>query len=240
MESSINFFRKNRYCLILALFILSFYSGRSICALAKNHAVTADSPTIVIDAGHGGMDPGKISASGIEEKDINLSIALYLKQLFENHGYNVVMTRTSDCDLSSKNSKHPKTEDLSKRTALMSQNNVAASVSIHQNSFEDSSSYGPQVFYFSSSKSGKALADSVLSALNASLGIKQPRQIKANKDYFILKKSTSPSVIVECGFLSNPDETLLLSDKTYQKKLAQAIYIGITDYLNQAYPKYLQ
>ena len=79
MESSINFFRKNRYCLILALFILSFYSGRSICALAKNHAVTADSPTIVIDAGHGGIDPGKISASGIEEKDINLSIALYLK-----------------------------------------------------------------------------------------------------------------------------------------------------------------
>ena len=100
----------------------------------------------------------------------------------------------------------------------MSQNNVAASVSIHQNSFEDSSSYGPQVFYFYSSASGKALAGSVLSALNASLGIKQPRQIKANKDYFILKKSTSPSVIVECGFLSNPDETLLLSDKTYQKK----------------------
>lgn len=212
----------------LNTFLLPIYTGEYIPYLRKQQPA------------HGGIDPGKISASGIEEKDINLSIALYLKQLFENHGYNVVMTRTTDCDLSSKNSKHPKTEDLSKRTALMSQNNVAASVSIHQNSFEDSSSYGPQVFYFYSSASGKALAGSVLSALNASLGIKQPRQIKANKDYFILKKSTSPSVIVECGFLSNPDETLLLSDKTYQKKLAQAIYIGITDYLNQAYPKYLQ
>ena len=82
------------------------------------------------------------------EKDVNLSIAMALKQLFENRGFTVVMTRTTDCDLAPDNSKHPKTDDLTKRTALMSKSNVAVSISIHQNSFEDSSSCGPQVFYY--------------------------------------------------------------------------------------------
>ena len=89
---------------------------------------------------HGGSDPGKISTSGVMEKDVNLSIAMALKQLFENRGFTVVMTRTTDCDLAPDNSRHPKTDDLTKRTALMSKSNVAVSISIHQNSFEDSSS----------------------------------------------------------------------------------------------------
>lgn len=124
------------------------------------------------------------------------------------------MTRTTDCDLAPDNSKHPKTDDLTKRTALMSKSNVAVSISIHQNSFEDNSSSGPQVFYYEASDAGKELASSVLGALNTSLCVAKPRSIKPNKEYFILKKSTSPTVIVECGFLSNPAETLLLTDKT--------------------------
>ena len=130
---------------------------------------------------HGGSDPGKISTSGVMEKDVNLSIAMALKQLFENRGFTVVMTRTTDCDLAPDNSKHPKTDDLTK-----------------------------------------------------------PRSIKPNKEYFILKKSTSPTVIVECGFLSNPAETLLLTDKNYQDDLAHAIYIGVTDYLAQSPSGHLQ
>lgn len=193
-----------------------------------------------LQSAHGGSDPGKISASGVMEKDVNLSIAMALKQLFENRGFTVVMTRTTDCDLAPDNSKHPKTDDLTKRAALMSQNNVAASISIHQNSFEDNSSSGPQVFYYASSDTGKELASSVLGALNTSLCVAKPRSIKPNKDYFILKKSTSPTVIVECGFLSNPAETLLLSDKDYRDALAHAIYIGVTDYLAQAPSGHLQ
>ena len=175
---------------------------------------------------HGGSDPGKISTSGVMEKDVNLSIAMALKQLFENRGFTVVMTRTTD--------------DLTKRTALMSKSNVAVSISIHQNSFEDNSSCGPQVFYYEASDAGKELASSVLGALNTSLCVAKPRSIKPNKEYFILKKSTSPTVIVECGFLSNPAETLLLTDKNYQDDLAHAIYIGVTDYLAQSPSGHLQ
>lgn len=193
-----------------------------------------------LQSAHGGSDPGKISASGVMEKDVNMSIAMALKQLFENRGFTVVMTRTTDCDLAPDNSKHPKTDDLTKRAALMSQSNVAVSISIHQNSFEDNSSSGPQVFYYASSDTGKELASSVLGALNTSLCVAKPRSIKPNKDYFILKKSTSPTVIVECGFLSNPAETLLLSDKDYRDALAHAIYIGVTDYLAQAPSGHLQ
>ncbi len=105
---------------------------------------------------HGGSDPGKISTSGVMEKDVNLSIAMALKQLFENRGFTVVMTRTTDCDLAPDNSKHPKTDDLTKRTALMSKSNVAVSISIHQNSFEDSSSCESQVFYYEASDAGKS------------------------------------------------------------------------------------
>lgn len=100
--------KKNKYCLILALFILSFYLGRGVCALAKNTGKNTNSTVIVIDPGHGGSDPGKISTSGVMEKDVNLSIAMALKQLFENRGFTVVMTRTTDCDLAPDNSKHPK------------------------------------------------------------------------------------------------------------------------------------
>ena len=116
------------------------------------------------------------------EKDVNLSIAMALKQLFENRGFTVVMTRTTDCDLAPDNSKHPKTDDLTKRTALMSKSNVAVSISIHQNSFEDSSSCGPQVFYYEASDAGKELASSVLGALNTSLCVAKPRSIKPNKE----------------------------------------------------------
>ena len=122
----------------------------------------------------------------------------------------------------------------------MSKSNVAVSISIHQNSFEDNSSCGPQVFYYEDSDAGKELASSVLGALNTSLCIANPRSIKPNKEYFILKKSTSPTVIVECGFLSNPAETLLLTDKNYQDDLAHAIYIGVTDYLAQSPSGHLQ
>ena len=240
MKKYMYIIKKNKYCLILALFILSLYLGRGVCALAKNTCKNINSTVIVIDPGHGGSDPGKISTSGVMEKDVNLSIAMALKQLFENRGFTVVMTRTTDCDLAPDNSKHPKTDDLTKRTALMSKSNVAVSISIHQNSFEDSSSCGPQVFYYAASDAGKELASSVLGALNTSLCVAKPRSIKPNKEYFILKKSTSPTVIVECGFLSNPAETLLLTDKNYQDDLAHAIYIGVTDYLAQSPSGHLQ
>ena len=129
---------------------------------------------------------------------------------------------------------------MKKRCQLIEEAKPDLVISIHQNSFEDSSSCGPQVFYYEASDAGKELASSVLGALNTSLCVAKPRSIKPNKEYFILKKSTSPTVIVECGFLSNPAETLLLTDKNYQDDLAHAIYIGVTDYLAQSPSGHLQ
>lgn len=233
-------FNKFRYIIISLLLVISFFTGRCIHTLASNnhnkHQKNYSSPTIVIDPGHGGSDPGKISASGIFEKDINLEISLVLSQLFSNRGYNVVLTRNDDYDLSDFNSSNPKMDDLSKRAHIMSEDDVILTVSIHQNSFTDTNSCGPQVFYYSKSDEGKRLATSVMSILNTSLDIKAPRNIKANSDYYILKNSSSPAIIVECGFLSNSIEAEFLTDKLYQQKLARAIYFGVIDYLDQAVP----
>ena len=214
------------------LLCTSFISGRGLAVYAN---VSADSMpcTIVLDAGHGGDDPGKIGINGALEKDINLQISSTLKTLLKNRGYNVIMTRYDDNDLSSENSKHTKVDDLAKRVSIMSQDDVSLVVSIHQNSFQNTTSCGPQVFYYEKSKEGKALASHILNSMNNSLDISDPRTIKSNLDYYILKNSTAPAVIVECGFLSNPTETKLLSDEHYQLKLCRSIYLGIINYLDQ-------
>ncbi len=222
-----------RNFLILLLLTFSFFSARAIHAFAAHYTSDDKSITIVIDPGHGGPDPGKISPSGILEKDINLQISSTLKTLLKNRGYNVIMTRYDDNDLSSENSKHTKVDDLAKRVSIMSQDDVSLVVSIHQNSFQNTTSCGPQVFYYEKSKEGKALASHILNSMNNSLDISDPRTIKSNLDYYILKNSTAPAVIVECGFLSNPTETKLLSDEHYQLKLCRSIYLGIINYLDQ-------
>ena len=195
---------------------------------------------VVIDPGHGGTDPGKVGIDGQLEKDINLAVAKKLKTYLEASDVKVVLTRDVDTGLYSNKDTHKKMADMKKRCQLIEEAKPDLVISIHQNSFEDSSSCGPQVFYYEASDAGKELASSVLGALNTSLCVAKPRSIKPNKEYFILKKSTSPTVIVECGFLSNPAETLLLTDKNYQDDLAHAIYIGVTDYLVQSPSGHLQ
>ena len=225
--------KKNKYCLILALFILSFYLGRGVCALAKNTGKNTNSTVIVIDPGHGGSDPGKISTSGVMEKDVNLSISMALKQLFENRGFTVVMTRTTDCDLAPDNSKHPKTDDLTKRTSLMSKSNVAVSISIHQNSYHEEAIRGGQVFYYKTSVRGKKLAESLQKRFDYVLGDSNKRQAKANDNYYLLLHVKEPIVIAECGFLSNREEAKKLETEEYQDRLAWTLHMGIMEYLNQ-------
>ena len=233
MKKYMYIIKKNKYCLILALFILSFYLGRGVCALAKNTGKNTNSTVIVIDPGHGGSDPGKISTSGVMEKDVNLSIAMALKQLFENRGFTVVMTRTTDCDLAPDNSKHPKTDDLTKRTALMSKSNVAVSISIHQNSYHEEAIRGGQVFYYKTSVRGKKLAESLQKRFDYVLGDSNKRQAKANDNYYLLLHVKEPIVIAECGFLSNREEAKKLETEEYQDRLAWTLHMGIMEYLNQ-------
>lgn len=175
---------------------------------------------ILIDPGHGGTDPGKVVSEGDKEKDINLSISLYLAEYLEQGGAGVYMTRTEDEALSDS-----KRTDLRQRRQLAERSEVDAYVSIHQNFYPQEEVKGAQVFYPKSCDEGKTLAECIQSRL-----IEIERVVKENSTYYMLKNAEKPSVIVECGFLSNPEENRLLNSEEYQKKIAWAVYIGIADY----------
>lgn len=187
--------------------------------------------TIVIDAGHGGPDPGKVSESGTLEKDINLKITYILKEMLEAQNINVIMTREEDKDLATETS-HRKLSDIKERVKLMEASNADAIISIHQNSYPDSDIYGAQCFYPTNSEEGKNLATILQNQIIETTNQTKIREIKANDDYYLLKHSSTPIVIVECGFLTNPEEEQLLLNHDYQRKLAWAIHMGILKYLN--------
>ena len=189
---------------------------------------------IVIDAGHGGVDPGKVGVNGAKEKDINLEIALILKESLEEVGFTVVMTRQNDTGFYDENSSNKKMQDLKGRLSVIEEAKPELVVSIHQNSFSDPSVYGPQVFYYESSEEGAVAAKYLQDALNRELEIARPRVQKANDNYFLLTRCSAIMVIAECGFLSNREEEALLQDEDYRRRVAEAIRKGICDYLDFA------
>ena len=152
---------------------------------------------------HGGDDPGKIGINKAKEKDINLIIAKELKTLLEKEGIKIVMTRTDDAGLYQKSSNNKKVEDMRKRCEIITKEKPVFTVSIHQNSYPEESVKGAQVFYYGQSKEGKKLAETLQQALIDQLDPKNHRQAKANESYFLLKKTPSPTVMVEFGFMSN-------------------------------------
>lgn len=181
---------------------------------------------IILDAGHGGLDSGKIGINDQEEKDINLKIALKIKKLLEEQGISVMMTRSADKRLS-----ETQTEDLKARTEIMNRSNAALAVSIHQNSFRDSSVSGAQVFYYPDSDEGRKAADAIQEELN-DMQPDNRKEVKANDTYYILKNTEIPVVIVECGFLSNYTEAEKLADDSYQSVVAGTVVRGILQYIN--------
>lgn len=187
---------------------------------------------VVIDVGHGGNDPGKVGFGGILEKDINLQIALKLENLLKQSDLKVVLTRDSDKGLYDENATNKKAQDMRRRIEFMERKKADLVISIHQNSFHDSFVKGPQCFYYTHSSEGQKIAGIMQRTLNEGLCIENPRQEKANESYYILKKSAMPTIIVECGFLSNPEEAELLSDEVYQEKVAFQIYMGIQKCFN--------
>lgn len=223
--------QKIRIIFTTFLLVFSFLFGRHVAAFAKNHNLQNRSTVIVLDAGHGGRDPGKVGVNNVLEKDVNLAIVNKLKVLLQNKGFTVVLTRTDDGDLSSEDSSNHKMEDLTKRVEIMKENHADLVVSIHQNSFTNESSCGPQVFYYGSSPESEALATELQNALDETLDVSESRGIKVNNGYYLFKNSPAPMVIVECGFLSNASEADLLATDTYQSRLARAIYGGICTYL---------
>ncbi len=182
--------------------------------------------TIVIDVGHGGNDPGKVSPNGIEEKNVNLEIAKYLRDYLIAQDYTVYLTRDTDRGLYDEGATNKKSSDLKNRILFFDEKNAVLVVSIHQNSFSDTLQHGAQTFYFSESEASKQLAASIQNSL-LKIDPSNTRTEKSSDSYYLLKNSSMPAVIVECGFLSNPDETAKLTDSNYQKQLAYAISLGV-------------
>lgn len=190
--------------------------------------------TVVIDSGHGGIDPGKVSVDGAYEKNINLAIAKELQNVLSRNDCQVIMTRESDAGLYQEGDSNKKRADMAKRLEIMNSSDADVIVSIHQNSYSDATSKGAQVFYQATSESGKQLATRIQETLVEQVDSENRRQIKANNDYYLLKNTTSTMVIVECGFLSNPQESKLLQDADYQKKVAEAVGMGVLYYLGDS------
>lgn len=187
---------------------------------------------VVIDAGHGGEDPGKVGVNGALEKDINLQIAWRLATLLRQADVKVVMTRTQDSGLHDAGARSRKVQDMKRRIELIEEAAPDIVVSIHQNSYGSASVKGAQVFFYTGSKEGEALAERIQDRMVQGLDPDNRRKTKANDSYYLLKKTSRPIVIVECGFLSNPQEEALLCDESYQEKAAWQIHLGILQYLN--------
>lgn len=195
---------------------------------------------VVLDAGHGDPDPGKIGVHGEKEREINLQIVKKLKKKLEKKGVQVILTRKTDQGLCDGNRPNFKVEDLQKRVEVIHSAAPVCAVSIHQNSYGSEAVRGAQVFYYRDSPSGKELAETLQQALIDGLDPQNHRLAKGNVSYYLLKKTSVPLAIVECGFLSNPQEASLLTEENYQNKIADAVCEGILAYVEkQKIPPYL-
>ena len=215
----------------ILLVAAAFFLAQNGAKLVQSSKAKATTLCIVIDAEHGGIDPGIIGINNALEKDINLEIALKLEQKLEAAGIKIVMTRTDDTGLYSESSTNKKVEDMQERCKLIAESEPVFTVSIHQNSYVTEDIKGAQVFYYGQSEVGKELAETLQESLISLVDPDNHRQAKANESYYLLKKTTSPTVIVECGFLSNSDEAALLVTSDYQDTLVDAICQGIFAYL---------
>jgi N-acetylmuramoyl-L-alanine amidase len=188
--------------------------------------------TIVVDAGHGGSDPGKVAEDGTLEKNLNLAVSEKLADKLKTVGFNVVVTRDSDVSLADSGTRNQKRSDMENRLDIFNADDVSCLVSIHHNSYTDPSVAGAQVFYHSNSETGEVLANMVQTRLISDVDSDNHRQAKNNDSYYILKNSSCTGIIVECGFMSNPDELTKLCDGAYQDKIATAVCAAICEYYN--------
>lgn len=174
-----------------------------------------------------------MGVDGSLEKDINLKIAKKLALFLTAADVDVVLTREDDAGLYDENVSNKKVQDMKNRVALIEEKKPALTVSIHQNSYHEEYVHGAQVFYYEGSQESKEIAERMQRVLAEQIDPDNARQAKANSSYYLLKKTSSPIVIVECGFLSNYEEAQKLSSEVYQEKTAWAIHLAILNYLNK-------
>ena len=223
---------------ILILFFIVFVCGMMKSAVFSDQEtfLPSEGRTIIIDAGHGAPDGGAVGESGVLEKDLNLSVALMLQKFLESGGTHVLLTRSDDngiYDISG-SIKNKKVSDIKNREKFMKEMDADVFVSIHMNKFPEKKYSGPQVFYSVNDEESKIIAESIQRNMIAVLSPVSEREIKpADKNIYLLTNASVPAVLVECGFLSNPEEEQNLKDKNYQRRLAWAVYCGMLEYFNE-------
>lgn len=188
---------------------------------------------VVIDPGHGGIDPGMVGVNDTIEKEINLQISYILKDKLEDKGFKVLLTRQTDDGLYDATDGNKKIADMKKRCEIIKNASADIVVSIHQNSFSEESVNGAQVFYYKHSVEGKKLAEIIQKSIKDYVDGGNTRVAKGNDSYYMLIHTPCPTVIVECGFITNYEEAKLLVTNEYQEKICDAICMAIVEFLDK-------
>jgi N-acetylmuramoyl-L-alanine amidase len=215
---------------------VTYFAGEKITSVGgADSAVSAQSKiTVIIDAGHGGIDGGASAEDGTLEKHLNLAVAMKIKALLSFADVNVVMTRESDVMLASPDSAHKKRDDLNARLHMAEKYEDCIFVSIHMNKFPVEKYSGLQVYYSGNNPGSELLAEAIREKNTSYLQTQNSRGVKkADSSIYVLDNIRVPAVLVECGFLSNREEAALLKTEAYQDKLAAIICAGILEYIDK-------
>lgn len=205
-----------------------------VACFSGQGAVESVSPrvsmTIILDAGHGGIDVGAVGKNGTLESDLNLDYCLTLKNMFEDYGVNVVLTRQDKNGLYREFKSGFKMEDMRKRREIIQTTRHDLLISIHMNKFSASSSRGAQVYYDEEKQVGKELAENLQRIFQKQLPF--ARKETQSADLYVLKSTNAPSILIECGFLSNPQEEKMLLEKEHKQNLCYCIVASVLATIN--------
>lgn len=221
---------------IVSIMVGFLFHSKTINSLPASADISEKEQLIIIDAGHGGEDPGAVGKNGVLEKDLNLEITQRIGKILENNGFTVIYTRTEDKLLykPEENIKGiRKISDLKNRCKISLDNPEALFVSIHMNSYGSEKYSGLQVYYSEKNTESKTVADKIQNAVKASLQPNNNRKIKSGEGMYLLEHTVSPAVLIECGFLTNGEECERLKEKEYQNNLSFAIVCGIIEYVEE-------
>lgn len=209
---------------------ISYFSFMKTPNTVTTSSVPVSSHVVVLDAGHGYPDGGAENEQGLSESEINLKIIQKIQELLEASNCTVILTRSDENGIYDSNAKKKKLSDLNNRVEIVNNSNADILVSIHLNKISQSQYYGWQSFYQKDNENSKNLASAIQANLNYSIQRENKREILPISNIYLMDNSKIPSVIVECGFLSNPDDASLLQTDEYQDTLAWGVYTGIMDY----------
>jgi len=219
-------------CAFLAVVFLCQIGSNAVTVMTES-APIKDRTVIVIDAGHGGVDGGATSCTGILESQTNLQIALKLNDLLHLLGYKTKMIRTTDISVYTEGNTiaSQKVSDLKNRVKLINETDNAILISIHQNTFSDGKYHGAQVFY-TQDETSKALAINMQESIIAHLNPGSKRQPKKANGVYLMEHIQKPGILIECGFISNPEEAVKLNDPIYQNKLCCVIAVSMSCHIS--------